>query len=204
MSHPVTAAPTLEDVLQRLHVASTRSRTVVLVEGASDRAALLALARRQRRDLSGAAVVAVGGAASFGHALEALARTPRVRVIGMCDAPEEVHLRRGLARAGDEVGEGRQALAQRGFWVCVEDLEDELVRALGVGGVVDVVTALGELASYRRFCAQPAQRGREEVPRLRRFLATRAGRKVRYGAALVEALDEDRVPTPLREVLAHV
>lgn len=204
MSHPVTVAPTLQDVLERLRVESTRSRTVVLVEGASDRAALLALARRQGRDLSGAAVVAVGGAASFGHALEALARTPRVRVVGMCDAPEEVHLRRGLARSGQEVEQGRAALAARGFSVCDADLEDELVRALGVPEVLRVVTALGELASYRRFCAQPAQRDREEAPRLRRFLATRAGRKVRYGAALVEALHPSRVPAPLREVLARV
>lgn len=119
-------------------------------------------------------------------------------------AVEEVHLRRGLARIGAPAGEGRGALAIRGFSVCVDDLEDELVRALGVDGVLQVVEELGELPSFRRFCAQPAQRGRHEVARLRRFLATRAGRKVRYGAALVEALDPDRVPAPLQEVLDRV
>ena len=204
MSHPVTVAPTLQDVLARLADVAGHSRAVVLVEGASDRAALLALARRQQRDLSGVAIVAVGGAASFGHALEALARTPRVRVLGMCDAPEEVHLRRGLVRAGVAVGPGRVGLAAEGFSICVDDLEDELLRALGVPRVLRVVEELGELPSYHRFCAQPAQRDREEVPRLRRFLATRSGRKVRYGARLVEALAPDEVPAPLQAVLAGV
>jgi len=39
---------------------------------------------------------------------------------------------------------------------------------------------------------------------LRRFLGTRAGRKVRYGTLLVDALDLDRVPGALDGVLAHV
>jgi len=39
---------------------------------------------------------------------------------------------------------------------------------------------------------------------LRRFLGTRAGRKVRYGTLLVDALDLDRVPPALDAVLAQV
>jgi hypothetical protein len=62
----------------------------------------------------------------------------------------------------------------------------------------------GELASFRRFQEQPAQRGRDLHAQLRRFLGTRAGRKVRYGTLLVDALDLDRVPRALDAVLAHV
>ena len=58
--------------------------------------------------------------------------------------------------------------------------------------------------SFRRFQEQPAQRGRELQAQLRRFLGTRAGRKVRYGALLVNALDLDRVPAALDLALAHV
>ena len=206
VSHPVTAAPTLDEVRARIRTEAARSRTIVLVEGASDRAALLALAARQRRDLAAAAtsVVVVGGAGSFGHALDALARAPGVRVVGLCDAGEEAHLRRALARTGVTVAAGARALADRGFFVCVEDLEDELVRALGTGAVLGVVASVGELASYRRFCAQPAQRSREEAARLRRFIGTRSGRKVRYAAALCDALPATAVPRPLQALLDHV
>jgi len=39
---------------------------------------------------------------------------------------------------------------------------------------------------------------------VRRFLGTRAGRKVRYGTLLVNALELDRVPPALDLALAHV
>jgi len=35
-------------------------------------------------------------------------------------------------------------------------------------------------------------------------MGTRAGRKIRYGSLLVDALDLDRVPRALALVLAHV
>jgi hypothetical protein len=67
-----------------------------------------------------------------------------------------------------------------------------------------VLEAEGELASFRRFQEQPAQCGRDLHAQLRRFLGTRAGRKVRYGTLLVDALELDRVPRALDAVLAHV
>jgi hypothetical protein len=90
-----------------------------------------------------------------------------------------------------------------GFYACDEDLEAELIRALGVRGVEQVVAAQGELRSFRVLQRQPAQR---EVPverQLRRFLGTHSGRKIRYGRLLVEALDLDSVPRPLDRVLAR-
>lgn len=91
-----------------------------------------------------------------------------------------------------------------GFFVCVPDLEAELIRALGVAAVEQVVAAEDELGSLRTFQKQPAQRGRAPEAQLRRFMGTRSGRKIRYGRLLVEALDLHSVPVPLQAVLDHV
>ena len=79
-----------------------------------------------------------------------------------------------------------------------------MIRALGTAGVERVLEAEGDLASFRRFQDQPAQRGRDLHSQLRRFLGTRAGRKVRYGALLVDALELDRVPPALDLALGRV
>ena len=50
----------------------------------------------------------------------------------------------------------------------------------------------------------PAQRGWAREAVLRRFLGSRSGRKARYAALLVDALDLERVPAPLAAVLARV
>jgi hypothetical protein len=97
----------------------------------------------------------------------------------------------------------REATEALGFFVCEADLEDELIRALGTAAVVRVLESEGELASFRRFQDQPAQRGRSAHAHLRRFMGTRARRKIRYGSLLVEALPLDRMPRALDRVLAY-
>ena len=64
--------------------------------------------------------------------------------------------------------------------MCVADLEDELIRALGAAAVEQVVAAQGELGSFRTFQKQPAWRGRAIEEQLRRFMGTYGGRKIRY------------------------
>jgi hypothetical protein len=91
-----------------------------------------------------------------------------------------------------------------GFFVCVEDLEDELIRALGADAVKQVIEAQGEIDAFRTFQRQPEWRGRTDEQRLRRFFGTNAGRKIRSAPALVDALDLTRVPRPLDALLAHV
>ena len=185
-------------------------RSVILVEGVSDRVAVLTLARRLGRDLAaeGVDVVPLGGATNVGRWLGELAAGADhgrgVRLTGLYDVAEERFFRRGLERAGLGLVPDRETLERRGFFGCVEDLEDELIRALGVPGVEAVVQAQGELASLRLLQRQPAQRGREPDQQLRRFLGTRSGRKATYAAALVEALDLTRVPAPLAGLLARV
>jgi OLD-like protein len=177
------------------------ARAVVLVEGRSDQAALAVLAARQGRDLdaAGVRIVPMGGATNIGHYLAVLGHAGGIELAGLCDAAEAPGFRRGLERAG--LG---TSLERRGFYVCQADLEDELIRALGVAGTERVIEDRGELRSLRIFCNQPAQRGRPDVPRLRRFVGTRSGRKLLYARALAGAVDLGQVPEPLDRVLARV
>jgi hypothetical protein len=193
----------------RLLAHAANAVAAILVEGWSDQAALEALARRRSRDLRAERVIVVpiGGATNVQRFAAALGpHGLGLRLAGLCDIAELRQVRRDLERAG--IGEGpaigADTAAEHGFFACDADLEDELIRALGTAAVERVLDAERELASFRRFQEQPAQRGRELHAQLRRFLGTRAGRKVRYGALLVDALDLDRVPRALDGVLAHV
>ena len=64
--------------------------------------------------------------------------------------------------------------------VCVRDLEDELIRALGSGPVEEVVAANGELETFRSFQNQPAWRGRPTEDQLRRWLQNGGTLQHRY------------------------
>jgi hypothetical protein len=183
------------------------ARAVVLVEGVSDQLALAALARRRGRDLDaeGISVVAMGGAQAIGVFLGALGpRGLGVELAGLCDAGEAGHFRRALERAGFGTNLTRSRMESLGFYVCVADLEDELIRALGVSAVERVIDAQGDLGPFRTFQRQPAWRGRPTEEQLRRFIGTHSGRKIQSAALLVEALDLARVPPPLDGLLAHL
>ena len=95
-------------------------------------------------------------------------------------------------------------MEQLGFYVCVADLEEELIRALGVTSVEQIVESEGDLGAFRSLQAQPAWRGRSTEEQIRRFMGSGGGRKIRYARLLVEALDLTQVPRPLDAVLAHV
>lgn len=182
-------------------------RTVVLVEGGSDQVALEALATRYGRDLAaeGVAVVPLGGATSIGRFLD-LCGPPGLGLplAGLCDIGEERHFRRHLERVGLASGPTRARLEELGFHVCVADLEDELIRALGAEHVLQVIEAQGETRPFRTFRSQPAQRERPVEHQLRRFMGTHSGRKARYARALVAHLQLECVPRPLERLLAHV
>jgi hypothetical protein len=180
---------------------------VVLVEGVSDQGALEALAVRRHRDLAGdgVCVLPIGGAMAADRFLRILGRSGlNIDIRGLCDEAEERFFRRGLEQAGLGAGLTRQAMESRGFFVCVADLEDELIRALGIAGVERVLAAEGDLARFRVFQNQPAQRGRPIERQLHRFMGTTGGRKAKYARAFVEVLEPDRVPRPLDRVLAAV
>ncbi|MEU5025131.1 TOPRIM nucleotidyl transferase/hydrolase domain-containing protein [Streptomyces milbemycinicus] len=173
-------------------------RTAVLLEGLSDAAAVSALATRRGRNLAaeGVCVLPMGGAMSVGRFAHLLGPSGLgLRLTGLCDEAERDYYVRGLERAG---------AAKHGFFVCAADLEDELIRALGVRRVEDLVRAEGELRALQTFLRQPAQRNRTSQQQLRRFLGTKKGRKIHYGRVLVEALDPERIPAPLDGLLTSL
>jgi hypothetical protein len=182
-------------------------RAVVLVEGVSDQLALEALAGRRGRDLGAEriSVVPIGGATNIARFLDQFGPSGHnVRLAGLCDAAEECDFRRGLGRAGLGSNLSRAEMEALGFFVCVDDLEDELIRSLGVARVEHLIEAQGELRAFRTFQKQAAQQGRTTAAQLRRFMGTRGGRKIQYAPLLVDALDLSQVPRPLDRVLAHV
>ena len=210
----LVAAPAAGDGRAALAAATAYARTaaagscsVVLVEGLSDQSALLTLAARSGRNLSedGVFVVPMGGATNIGHFLALFGPGGfGVQLAGLCDEAEEDAFRRGLERAGLGHGLTRGGLARLGFYVCVADLEDELIRSLGTAAVERLIAGQGELGSFRILCQQPAQRTRTREQQLKRFLGARSGRKAHYGQVLTDALDLARVPRPLDRVLTHV
>ena len=182
-------------------------RAVVLVEGMSDQAAVEAVAERRGRDLGaeGVSVIPIGGAQAIGRFLERYGPPGLdVRVAGLCDAAEEPEYRRGLERAGFGSGLTRTGMEALGFFVCVEDLEEELIRALGVAEVERVVEAQGDLGPFRTLQKQPPWQGRPVEEQLRRFMGSGGRRKIRYARYLVEALELDHMPRPLDRLLDHV
>jgi hypothetical protein len=160
---------------------------VVLVEGVTDRIALEAAARLLGRDLAaeGVDVVPIGGA----HAVARVAAEYRDEtIVGLCDAGEESVFRSVL---GDAVH------------VCRANLEDELIRALGAGRVEQVVSAQGELETFRNFQNQPAWRSRTTESQLVRWMHN-GDRHHRYPPLLLAALGPREIPGPLAGVLAAV
>lgn len=163
----------------------------ILVEGASDRAAVLTAARLLGVDLEadGTAVIPMGGAMSVRRFVADLGPgCARLRLRGLCDAGEV----RFFERAG---------LPGDAVFVCRPDLEAELIRALGHARTEAVLEEEGDLRLFRTFQQQPAQRVRTLDQQLHRFLGTTSGRKEHYGAALTAALLPGELPSPLRDVV---
>lgn len=175
---------------------------MVLVEGESDAAAVTVLAaRRGVRIGEHMSIVPANGITNYPRLVsDARHAQPSTRVVGLYDVGEERHVARALALVDGSVPT-RGRLEELGFFACERDLEDELIRAIGVDGVLVVLAREGEIASFERMSAQPAQRDRPLPDRLHRFLGTRATRKIRYGRLLAEVVPQDRFPRPLALLL---
>jgi len=183
----------------------TELRAVVVVEGKSDQVAIEALAERRAVDLAaaGVRVECLGGAHRIGKFLEKFgAHGDDVRLAGLCDAGEEPVFRGALERAGFGSELTRADMERLGFFVCVADLEEELIRALGAPRVEEILQANEDLHRFRTLQQMPAWRDRATEKQLRRFMGSGGRRKIRYARFLVEALDLDHVPRPLDCVLA--
>jgi hypothetical protein len=180
---------------------------VVLVEGVSDQIAVETLAGRRGRDLAAERVVVlpIGGAHAFTRFLNQLGPAGAgLRLAGLCDVGEEEVVRRSLESAGLGTPRTRDEMERLGFFVCVDDLEDELIRAIGAARVEQLVDSQGDLGSFRSLQRQPEWRGRPVVAQLRRFMGSGGRRKSRYARLLTGAVDADRVPHPLEAVLTRL
>ena len=193
--------------MQGMDTLPSQFHAVVLVEGLSDQEAVEALAERRGVDLGdrGISVVPIGGAQAIGRFLERFGpRGEDLTLAGLCDEAEEPDFRRGLARAGLGDGLSRVDMERLGFFVCVSDLEEELIRALGAAAVLEVVEAQGDLGRFRTLQKQTWWRDRSVEEQLRRFMGSGGRRKIRYGRLLVEALEPAEVPRPLDGVVSRV
>jgi predicted ATP-dependent endonuclease of OLD family len=157
---------------------------VILVEGDSDRIALETLAARLGHDLAaeGVEIISMGGVTNVAEYLERFAA--RLSVAVLCDDRESASVRRVAERAG---------VIDLHLEVCLADLEDELIRALGPAAVEQVIEAEDELGSLRSLQQMPAHRERTLEQQLRRFVGTKSGRKTKYARLLVDALDLARL-----------
>jgi hypothetical protein len=204
VSGPDAATEPRRRSLERLTTASR----VVLVEGVTDQIALERVASRTGRDLvdSGVVVAPMGGAHAIDTFLRAIDRVAGRDVVvgGLCDRREAPVFRAALERAGRGPVVDDSDLARLGFFVCDADLEGELIRALGVDRVVELMEAHGDLASFRTLQQQSAWVGQPIEDQLHRFLRSRARRMHRYAREMVDAIDMDRLPTPLVAALAGV
>lgn len=181
------------------------ARAIVLVEGISDQIALETLAMRRGRDLDveGVAILPMGGAHAITRYLTRFGEAG-VTLAGLCDAGDEGIFRRRLAEAGFGSSATRAEMERSGFHVCEQDLEDELIRAVGAARVEVLFESQGDLGSFRTLQRQPGWRERNVEAQMRRFLGSGARRKLRYARLLVGSVELDRVPRPLDAVLAEV
>ncbi|HVR80364.1 MAG TPA: TOPRIM nucleotidyl transferase/hydrolase domain-containing protein [Acidimicrobiia bacterium] len=181
------------------------AQTIILVEGVSDQIALETLALRRSRDLDaeGVLILPIGGAQALARYLTHFGpKGADVRLAGLCDAREEGIFRRALADARVGFPRTRADMEGLGFHVCVDDLEDELIRAVGAARVEMIFDSQGDLGSFRSLQNQPAWRGQKVEAQMRRFLGSGARRKLRYARLLTGSVDLDRIPHPLDAVLA--
>lgn len=192
----------LDEELERAERAGADARAAILVEGASDRLAVEALARRRGRDLDseGVVVVATAGVTNTGRFLGVLGPDGHdIAIAGLCDEGEQAKLARALSDSG--LRSEADEMSAHGFFVCIRDLEDELIRALGANAMIQLIESQGNLRRFRSFQNQPAQRHKTIEQQLWRWLGNH---KIRYAPLMVDTLDLSRVPQPLADVLDAV
>lgn len=159
----------------------------VVVEGASDRAAVEVVARRLGVVVE---VAAAGGVTNFGPYVAGASG-------GLYDKPD-------AERVAEMLGVPVAELEAAGFFACDADLEDELLRAVDPQIVLDLAASEGDLRRFETLQQQPEWRNRPIHDQLRRWFGSGAGRKIRYARLLAEQLDLEDLPRPLASLMRHI
>ncbi|GAA1995107.1 TOPRIM nucleotidyl transferase/hydrolase domain-containing protein [Microbacterium pumilum] len=180
--------------------ALTDPRAIVLVEGVSDQIAVDTLAQRLGAGDRGIAVVPVGGAQGLRRMLRTIrVDHPAVPLSGLYDIAEARVIRRALEEVGLLTPTDEIEVA--GFFACVSDLEDELLRACGPELIEACLADNGDIIAFRKLQKQPEWRDRPIDAQLRRWMTSGARRKLRYARIFVDTIPLERMPQPLMAVL---
>jgi hypothetical protein len=150
-------------------------------------------------DAEGITVIALDGGAGIGAYLRLFGPGGLgISVLGMCDEDKETQWQTELQKAGFPAT-SRQAMQQAGFKVCVKDLEEEFISAMGATAVQGVIASEGDAAAFAAFQGQPTQASVSLPEQLRRFLHKN---NTRYAIPLVDALDLKAIPAVPKDLLS--
>ena len=170
----------------------TRGRPSCSLKASAIRSQSETLAARAGRDLEaeGVSIVPMGGATNIREFVDRFGPQGSIsELAGLCDEREQHLFRAALEHV----------------FVCVADLEDELIRALGTARRRS--TSSTRKASSRRSgsCrSNPTNEAGTSTSSCGDSWAPVPGRKLHYARVLVEALDLGSVPRPLEDLLAYV
>lgn len=180
------------------------TRLVVLLEGASDVAAVRELMAGSGIAGDGVELVPLHGVTNIGRVLRELRQVHGdLDVVGMCDAGETRHVERALVEDGLPVADATD-LPAYGFFVCEADLEDELIRALGPEAARDALAGAGLGGKFEALRQQAAWADHPLAEQLHRFCGSASGRKELAAGALAREIGEDAVPEPLGMLLERI
>lgn len=193
VSGPAAATEATTRALARLDGAER----VILVEGISDQIAVEAVAERGGSSVAerGIVVVPMGGIHALPwHLRRTASMPPGTDVVGLYDVGE-------AAVVGRAFGCPMARITELGFHACIEDLEDELIAAVGRERAVGLIESQGDARPFRTLQRQDEWRDRPLGSQIRRFIGSGARRKLRYARVFGLELAPERVPLPLRAVL---
>lgn len=197
----VLRVPGLPRLRPMVDLTASDARTVCLLEGVSDVAAVRTLMDSQGIDPSPVQLVSLDGATNVGRVLQEI-RLLRgdVDVVGLVDQNEAHAAVKALTADGLPVQDATD-LPMYGFFVCSSDLEDELLRALGPEQARDALVDAGLGGKLEALQNQAPWDERPLAEQLHRFCGAASGRKERAAGILAGALAEDEVPEPLAMLL---
>ena len=173
----------------------TRVAVAVLLEGRSDVAAVRAVATKRGVDLSHVRLVDADGVTNFARAIDEI-DTATTELLGLYDRAEARFVVRALGL------EQERDLAERGFFACDADLEEELIRALGPESVLTIIDELGLMPKFNGLRQQPAWHDQPLADQLHRFCGSASGRKEWLAGELATRLEE--LPPPLALLLERL
>ena len=172
----------------------------MLVEGESD-AVVVRRLLAARTGPDAVEVAPMAGVTNLARHLDALGG-PAPDVLALVDAPESRFATGALRRYGVRA-ETPEELGWHGVFVCDRDLEDVLIRGLGVEAVLAAVRAMGEIGAFESLAQMPQWRERHPSEQLHRFAGSGSGRKRRLAARLGDLLDPAAPPPPLDDLVAR-